>query len=220
MKYCTQCGSEIAKTNAKFCSNCGIQITTDNSLNTESISSKTRRKKTLKRNILLIISIAIVLTTLFIIVLNNKDEIIPSKFSADEQYGLNMVEKYQDILKNPESLILRSDIAVVTFKRDGQTYKYVFFNASGENSYGASITSTPCFVNGKYICNTDEIPTVTEYMDMSDSESKVYLGIELALATWNLYGEDAKNEKEDVVDSYSVSAKKIAKKLDVNYKIN
>ena len=135
-------------------------------------------------------------------------------------YGLNLVSKYQDILKNPDSLILRSDIAVITYSRDGETYEYAFFDASGENSYGASVTSTPCFVNGQYVCNSDDIPSVSEYMSMDDDEARLYLGIELALAHWNLYGEDAATENEDVTDSFSASAKKIAKKLHIKCDTN
>ena len=141
--------------------------------------------------------------------------ITSNSFSAEEEYGLKMVDKYQDMLKNPDSLVLRSDVAVISYSRDGKTYKYVFFDASGENSYGASVTSTPCFVNGKYLCDSDEIPSTSEYMSMSDDEAKEYLGLELALAHWRLYGEDAAEEEEDVVDSYSVSAEKIAKRLKI-----
>lgn len=108
--------------------------------------------------------------------------ITSNSFSAEEEYGLKMVDKYQDMLKNPDSLVLRSDVAVISYSRDGKTYKYVFFDASGENSYGASVTSTPCFVNGKYLCDSDEIPSTSEYMSMSDDEAKEYLGLELALA--------------------------------------
>ena len=124
------------------------------------------------------------------------------------------------MLKNPDSLILRSDVAIITYSYDGQVYKYAFFNASGENGYGASVKSTPCFVDGEYICNSDDFPTTSEYMNMSDSSALEYLRIELALAHWNLYGENAESNVDDVIDSYSISAKKIANKLNIEYRID
>ena len=146
--------------------------------------------------------------------------IVANSFSSEDEYGLKMVDKYQDMLKDPDSLILRSDIAVISYSRDGKTYRYVFFDASGDNSYGASVASTPCFVDGQYLCDSDEIPTASEYMSMSDVKAKEYLGLQLALAHWNLYGEDADEEKEDVIDAYSVSAEKIARKLNIKADID
>lgn len=219
--YCSQCGKEISD-NSKFCSECGIEVchSADSKMQNLEFNEipKTEKINTAKPSknkivIIAIIALAVLIVVIFAFTSNNS-------FSAEEEYGLKIVEKYRDMLKNPDSLVLRSDIAVISFTRDGNTYKYVFFDASGENSYGALVTSTPCFVNDQYLCDSDEIPSTEEYMSMSDAEAKKYLGLQLALATWRLYGEDAAEKKEDVIVSYSVSTEKIAKKLKIESKVN
>lgn len=192
---CPQCGQQISD-KAAVCPHCG-------------------KKKQMNKKLWIFAGCGI----LAILILSGILIVSANSFSAEEEYGLKIVDKYQDILKNPDSLILRSDVAVISYIRDGTTYKYVFFDASGENSYGASVKSTPCFVNGQYLCDSDEIPTIEEYMSMSDAEAREYLGLELALAHWRLYGEDAK-EQEDVVASYSVDGEKIAKKLKIKETID
>ena len=52
-------------------------------------------------------------------------------------------------------------------------------------------------------------------MQMSDSEARKYLLIELRLAQWKLYGEDGSEEVEEITEAYSVDAKKIGKKLKI-----
>lgn len=219
--YCSQCGKEIPD-NSKFCNECGKEVLHSADSEMQNVESNefpktenTDTKKPTKKNIVIItiVTLVVLIAAIFAVTSN-------SSFSTEEEYGLKIVEKYQDMLKNPDSLILRSDVAVISYSRDGKTYKYAFFDASGENSYGASVTSTPCFVNGQYFCDSDEIPTAEEYMSMDDAEAKEYLGLQLALATWRLYGEDAAEKKEDVIISYSVSAEKIAKKLKIESRVN
>lgn len=224
---CPDCGKEVSN-RAANCIHCGyplavkepnVSFNENNGIHNENhktaplIVNKSKQRK-LSKSVKVIMAILAVIVLMVGIV-----TFTSNRFSDEEEYGLRMVTKYQDMLKNPDSLILRSDVAVISYYRDGKTYKYVFFDASGENSYGASVKSTPCFVNGQYLCDSDEIPSVEEYMSMSDAEAKEYLGLELALAHWKVYGEDAK-EQEDVLDSYSVDGEKIAKKLKIKETID
>ena len=215
---CPNCGREISDKSLS-CIHCGYPTNAKNYCEDEIGSCQITNGKTglkdFTKNKKFIISVVI-----FLVIVISSIFCFNNNLSSDEKYALNIVGDYQGMLKNPDSLILRSDISVIIYSRDGTTYKYVFFDASGDNSYGASVMSTPCFVNGRYLCDTDEIPSTSEYMDMSDDEAKKYLGLELAIAHWNLYGEKASEKEEDVLQSYSVDAKKIARKLDIKSKVN
>lgn len=212
-KNCVHCGNPLDMQESNVFSNLNNEINNENHQTAPMKVNKPKQRKLSKGAKVIVAFLAVIVLVIGIVTLTS------NHFSDEEEYGLRMVMKYQDILKNPDSLILRSDIAVITYYRDEKTYKYVFFDASGENSYGASVKSTPCFVNGQYLCDSDEIPTIEEYMSMSDAEAREYLGLELALAHWRLYGEDAK-EQEDVVASYSVDGEKIAKKLKIKETID
>lgn len=230
---CPECGKEISD-RAKACIHCGYPLSSEESIISRNQNNILETDSEGDYDVLKLIHIdkkklfkgidklksnktsRIILV--FLIVLLCFTMISSNTLSDNEKEAVRIVMKYQDNLKNSDSLIIRGDISFISYNRDGKSYEYVFFNASGENSYGASVTSTPCFVNGQYVCTTKELPTTSEYMNMSDSESKLYLGIELALSTWNLYGEDATTKKEEVYESYSVNGKKVAKKLNVKYK--
>ncbi len=228
---CPECGKEVSD-RSEACIHCGYPmdsketiVSTDETYEaheeaTKSSVCQTDVMKPIKVFKSKKIIIAVIAAIVLIILISSILIIASNRLSSEEEYGLKMVDKYQDMLKNPDSLVLRSDIAVISYSRDGEIYKYVFFDASGENSYGATVTSTPCFVNGQYLCDSDEIPSASEYMSMSDEEAKMYLGLQLALAHWSMYGEDAAEKKEDVVDSYSICAETIAKKLGISCKVD
>lgn len=220
---CPECGKEISD-KAKNCIHCGYPLNMPEELtsceeNCE-LHNEAENEQSKKTTILQPIrfpknkKLIVAFVALFVLVIGIIT-ITSNSFSSEEEYGLKLVDKYQDMLKNPDSLVLRSDVAVISYSRDGKTYKYAFFDASGENSYGAVVTSTACFVNGQYFCDSDEIPSTSEYMSMSDDEAKEYLGLELALAHWKLYGENAAENEDDIKVSYSVDADKIAKKLKI-----
>ena len=115
---------------------------------------------------------------------------------------------------------MRSDIAVISYSSTDRTHKYVFFESSGENSYGASVSSIACFVDGQYFCDYDDIPSDSELKKLSDDEIRQYLGVKLALATWNVYEEDSKKHDGNVVESYGINGNKVAKKLKIKASID
>lgn len=223
---CPECGAQISDS-AAACIHCGYPISpvaaspldapetaemTEDIKKSPSFKGKSILSK-YKTLIFAIVGIAIVCIAFLVIKANH--------FSNEEKHALNLVEKYQNMLKDPGSLVLRSDIVVISAFDDGNIpTEYVYFTASGNNSYGAAVTSTACFVEGKYICATKDIPSTSELLDVDQDEALRYLHIKLHLSQWNLYGDAAAESVEDVYKSYSVDAAKIARKLHVKSDID
>ena len=233
---CPECGKEISDKSSN-CIHCGyplqaampqveqspqstdtpIQETTGDDTIKESpeliISPAKNGVSKRKYMIIGIIAVLILIAGIYLLVINH--------FSSSEKYALNLVEKYQDMLKDPDSMVLRSDVVVISsFPEDGEYTRYCFFTASGNNSYGAAVTSTACFVDGKYICDMGDFPSDEELLEMNPDEALEYLGIKLALSQWRLHGESCKDEFDDVLDSYAVDGNKIARKLHIDSKID
>ena len=74
--------------------------------------------------------------------------------TTEETHIKNAIGDYRRSLKNPDSLKLREDISYVEFENGT---KYVFFKASGTNSYGASVTSMPILIDGEYYKDYEDI---------------------------------------------------------------
>lgn len=212
---CPECKKEISD-QSTHCIHCGyplsvLQSNAENS-NAAIVIAKpecNKAKFKSKRILMTVIAIATVLIIALIVSAN--------ALSSEEKYALRIVEKYQDMLKDPDSLKLRSDIVVIeSYTEENGSQRFCYFTASGNNSYGAAITSTVCFLDGQYICKTDEFPTTEEYMEMDDDEAMLYIALQLRLTQWKLYGESAPEKAEGVIDAYSVDATKIAHKLGVS----
>ncbi|MCD7827029.1 MAG: zinc ribbon domain-containing protein [Clostridiales bacterium] len=177
----------------------------NNAVKSEKLHKLNKKKKILLCGISVVIVLGIILTVVIS---------VKNSFSTDEKIALRVVEKYKNMLKDPDSLILRSDVVVIkTYSSDDGTHTYCFFTASGNNSYGASITSTCCFMDGTYICDTGDFPDNDELFEMDTEEAIKYTTIRLRLAEWNLYGETLSDESDEVYASYAVDANKIARKI-------
>ena len=177
--HCLKCNSEIPQ-GSHFCCFCGCEQKQEESVEKEVLQTKKSIDK--KKITTIVAAIALLLVVLSSILFTTLNTL-----SDDEKYAVKMVEEYQDMLKDPDSLKLRSDVIVIkSYTEETGSIVHSFFTASGSNSYGANVTSTVCFVDGEYFCDLDDIPDASEYMQMSDSEARKYLLIELRLAQWKL----------------------------------
>lgn len=133
-----------------------------------------------------------------------------NQLNEREQHVYDVVASYRNMLKDPDSLVLRGDILyVVTDDSD----KYVAFSASGNNSYGTPVTSMPMFMNYSYIGDYGDEPS-----NLEDIEDKLNLArCNLIVAKWNLVGSNLANEDE-YLEAESISGKKIASKLQCEWK--
>ena len=112
--------------------------------------------------------------------------------------------------KGKISLVLRSDILYVVTK---DYDKYVVFSASGNNSYGAPVTSMPMYMNFSYIGEYGDEPA-----DLDDIEDKLNLARgNLIVASWRLVGSNLANE-DDYLEAELISGKKISSKLHCEWK--
>ena len=181
-----------------------------------------RRKRLSPRALLTIINLLGIALIVAFISLQEATKLTPTETNAIEVVG-----KYQDIMKDPDSLKLRSDVIVVgTHTEDAGHIVYYYFTASGENSYNASVTSNICYVREdkeQAFYDMDDLPTLDDLQgegELTDEvlrEALYYTNIELYLSAWQLYGEAASQEVDGVVYAKSVDAKLIARKLGVEY---
>ena len=119
---CPDCGKEVSD-RAANCIHCGYPLAmqesnvspNENYQTTPLKVNKSKQRKLSKGAKVIVAILAVIVLTIGIVTLTS------NHFSDEEEYGLRMVMKYQDMLKNPDSLILRSDIAVITYYRDGKT---------------------------------------------------------------------------------------------------
>jgi uncharacterized membrane protein YvbJ len=217
---CEECGKEISD-KAASCPHCGCPLNSNEKKELEVMNKTNLIKNILKKISLLKNNKKVAGIFIGVIVVLSVIIIYMNSLSDEEKYVLEIVEKAQNMQKNPDSFTMRSNISVVTYLCDGKKLKYVFFDTSGENSFGATDISTPCFVNQKFLCLSDNLPTSKDYMGMCEFEARDFLGLELALAQWELYGEKADEKKEeDIIEAYEIDAKKIAKKMKVECKID
>ena len=117
------------------------------------------------------------------------------------------------MLKDPDSMVLRGDILYV---KNSSYDTYVAFSASGNNSYGAPVTSMPIFMNysylGDYDDDTDDLDDVWDAANLARGQ--------LVVASWNLMaaaGGDLTND-DDYLEAELISGKKIAAKLKCKWK--
>lgn len=214
---CPECGAEISD-KSTVCVHCGYPIK-ENSVNTTenteesvdvpcvqqqtTITQKATRKKIDKTRIIQIVLLLLIGVCVFFWYSN--------KLSPMEERVYRVAEKYKGMLKDPDSMQLRGGAICVTMKNGDS---YICFVSSGNNSYGAKITSTPMFLGTKYLGDYEDDLDETLSLD----EQHDFLQARLIIATWNLVGDGmAKGEDSDYASADYVDCKKIARKLKCDY---
>ena len=207
---CPECGKEISD-RAETCIYCGYPLKEpmkEEALKKE-VSGKELFKEVLgnfgrkigKKGLLIILAAAIVIA---VVAVSGKT------LNEKEKYVYKVVAEYKDMLKDPDSLVLRGDILYV---KDSSYDTFVAFNASGNNSYGTPVTSMPIFMNYFYIGDYGD-----EYGDFDEIEDKIKMAkCKLVVATWRLVGDDMVNDDE-YLEAELISGKKIAAKLKCEWK--
>lgn len=209
---CPECGKEISD-RAETCIYCGYPLKEpmkEEALKKE-VSGKELFKEVLgnfgrkigKKGLLIILAVAIVIA---VVAVSGKT------LNEKEKYVYKVVAEYKDMLKDPDSLVLRGDILYV---KDSSYDTYVAFSASGNNSYGAPV-SMPIFMNysylGDYDDDTDDLDDVWDAANLARGQ--------LVVASWNLMaaaGGDLTND-DDYLEAELISGKKIAAKLKCKWK--
>ena len=207
---CPECGKEISD-RAETCIYCGYPLKEpmkEEALKKE-VSGKELFKEVLgnfgrkigKKGLLIILAAAIVIA---VVAVSGKT------LNEKEKYVYKVVAEYKDMLKDPDSLVLRGDILYV---KDSSYDTFVAFSASGNNSYGTPVTSVPIFMNYFYIGDYGD-----EYGDFDEIEDKIKMAkCKLVVATWRLVGDDMVNDDE-YLEAELISGKKIAAKLKCEWK--
>ena len=202
---CPECGKEISD-RAETCIYCGYPLKEpmkEEALKKE-VSGKELFKEVLgnfgrkigKKGLLIILAAAIVIA---VVAVSGKT------LNEKEKYVYKVVAEYKDMLKDPDSLVLRGDILYV---KDSSYDTFVAFSASGNNSYGTPVTSMPIFMNYFYIGDYGD-----ESGDFDEIEDKIKMAkCNLVVATWRLVGDDMVNDDE-YLEAELISGKKIAAKL-------
>ena len=207
---CPECGKEISD-KAETCIYCGYPLKEpmkEEALKKE-VSGKELFKEVLgnfgrkigKKGLLIILAAAIVIAAV---------AVSGKTLNEKEKYVYKVVAEYKDMLKDPDSLVLRGDILYV---KDSSYDTFVAFSASGNNSYGTPVTSMPIFMNYFYIGDYGD-----EYGDFDEIEDKIKMAkCKLVVATWRLVGDDMVNDDE-YLEAELISGKKIAAKLKCEWK--
>ena len=138
-----------------------------------------------------------------------------SSSSPEFDEALNCVKDYQQMLKLPETMTLRGDVAVLDIYPNDSSVPdtYVFFEASGENSFGGTVSSNAAYINGVY-----DGKVLADWNESGHASSE-------ALDAWALqmFAEtEFEQEYLDNLDASSVTrtfvdGEKIAKKLHINF---
>ena len=158
-----------------------------------------------KKGLFILFGAALVIVAIILISVINQNVL-----NEKEQYVYKVVADYKDMLKDPDSLVLRGDILYV---KDSSYDTFVAFSASGNNSYGTPVTSMPIFMNYFYIGDYGD-----EYGDFDEIEDKIKMAkCKLVVATWRLVGDDMVNDDE-YLEAELISGKKIAAKLKCKWK--
>ena len=161
-----------------------------------------------KKGLFILFGAALVIVAIILISVINQNVL-----NEKEQYVYKVVAEYKEMLKDPDSMVLRGDILYV---KNSSYDTYVAFSASGNNSYGAPVTSMPIFMNysylGDYDDDTDDLDDVWDAANLARGQ--------LVVASWNLMaaaGGDLTND-DDYLEAELISGKKIAAKLKCKWK--
>ncbi len=141
------------------------------------------------------------------------------KFSANGEIAKNCVDKLKNMMKDPDSFILTDDVIVVRTKESSisSSHQYVFISYKAKNSFGANISDTAVFCDGKYYSSAYE-PDLRE-SDYKDSEKYRLARIEqldmkIAFSSWMAEG----SYSNEFTETEQVDMKKIAQALKIQYK--
>ena len=207
---CPECGKEISD-RAETCIYCGYPLKEpmkEEALKKE-VSGKELFKEVLgnfgrkigKKGLLIILAASIVIAAV---------TVSGKTLNEKEKYVYKVVAEYKDMLKDPDSLVLRGDILYV---KDSSYDTFVAFSASGNNSYGTPVTSMPIFMNYSYIGDYGD-----ESGDFEEIEDKIKMAkCNLVVATWRLVGDGMVND-DKYLEAELISGKKIAAKLKCKWK--
>ena len=214
---CPECGKEISD-KSETCIYCGYPL--KESMSEEVPKEKTSGrasvksvlenlgKKKKKKGLFILLGAALVIVAIILISVINQNVL-----NEKEQYVYKVVAEYKEMLKDPDSMVLRGDILYV---KNSSYDTYVAFSASGNNSYGAPVTSMPIFMNysylGDYDDDTDDLDDVWDAANLARGQ--------LVVASWNLMaaaGGDLTND-DDYLEAELISGKKIAAKLKCKWK--
>ena len=207
---CPECGKEISD-RAETCIYCGYALKEPmkEEAPKKEVSGKELFKQVLgnlggkigKKGLLILFAAAIVIAAV---------AVSGKTLNEKEKYVYKVVAEYKEMLKDPDSLVLRGDILYV---KDSSYDTFVAFNASGNNSYGTPVTSMPIFMNYFYIGDYGD-----ESGDFDEIEDKIKMAkCNLVVATWRLVGDDMVNDDE-YLEAELISGKKIAAKLKCEWK--
>lgn len=83
---------------------------------------------------------------------SNAEPIEP--LNTEEEYVKTALSSYRTLLKDPDSMKIRGDIGYIKFENG---YNYIVASIAGNNSYGASTTSTPIWIKGSYFDTCEHI---------------------------------------------------------------
>ncbi len=214
---CPECGKEISD-KSETCIYCGYPL--KEPMDKEALKDENAKKATIrddfenlgrklgKKGIFVIFGAMFVMVAVILI-----SVISQNVLNEKEKYVYEVVDEYKDMLKDPDSMVLRGDILYV---KDSSYDTYVAFSASGNNSYGAPVTSMPIFKNYSYLGDYDD-----DLEDIDDPREAANLAYgKLIVASWNLMakaGGDLSND-EDYLEAELISGKKIAAKLKCEFK--
>ena len=128
------------------------------------------------------------------------------KLNDDEKRVANAVENLKDMMKDPDSFILRGDILLID---DGDDSFY-YIESSANNSFGASVRSVSIMLEliGTYICDVDE----------TDFDSLGYPFSEYGEKAVSLYDNWRFDRLEKNVFTETYDGEKIAKYLKLEYR--
>lgn len=213
---CSMCGKEIDE-NSVFCKYCGTDInnTEQSAIIAKAYNANQRRKSII---ILSCFFACILLCVIGIAIQNNI-------MSDTEKHAVSMVDNYRGKLKDFDSIKLWDDVVILnvfeeienesTTKTEG--HEYLYFTASGKNSFGASIKSTVLYYDGKYIGDLDEV----NKMSVLDDNTIIALKGKLYYTKYLLDGENiveqTKESKEWVYNCEIVDKKIVGRKLKIDY---
>lgn len=85
------------------------------------------------------------------------------QLDEDQAYALDILSSYREMLVAPDSMVLRSDIALVRDNdADGNAHTYCYFTASGKNTQGKDLISTICYLDGAFFCDMDDLEALLQ----------------------------------------------------------